>query len=416
MCIFKPHAQVKQESRVLLSCNICGEAFQAAADLRKHEENHRMEQDERKRLYFEKKKLEDLERKKIQEIEREKREAEMERKREMRRKRDELKAAAEEAERKRQEEELVKRKREEMEKNKKEEALRRKKGEVEKIRKEEELVRKKEEVERMRKKKEEEEKSRKEGEKKRLKEEESEGEKGKVMAIFSGGKVNQEEFQERKRKAEEREALVERIKQARMMSTTSDKEDNKETQKPIVFPCTKCGKVFKKNIELKMHLRRDHIPSKPALALEHQVNPDQMGTESEATAVKRKEPEEKEEKIAKEEKIPKEIPKSTEVKPISTESPPKQKPEGKQPLTVAMIVATSPYFGQYSGLPKICPIFCQYAGLPNIHPIFCQYSGLPNIFQIFMFKMTKTLRRSDQVWKSGRSSISDGGRGESSQT
>merc|ERR1719342_352355 len=103
-------AQVKQE-RVLVSCNICGEAFRAAADLSKHEENHRMEKDERKKQYFEKKKLEDLERKKIQEVEREKREAEMERKRELRRKRDELKAAADEAERKREEEELARRKR-----------------------------------------------------------------------------------------------------------------------------------------------------------------------------------------------------------------------------------------------------------------------------------------------------------------
>ena len=318
-------AQVKQESRVLLSCNVCGEAFRAPADLKKHEENHRMEQDERKRQYFEKKKLEDLERKKIQEIEREKREAEMERKREMRRKRDELKAAADEAERKRQEEELVRRKREEMERIRKEEEVRRKREEEERIRKEEELVRKKEEVERMRKekelrrKKEEEEERRRrqeEEEKKRL-EEEREGEKRKVMAIFSGGKVNQEELQERKRKAEEREALVERIKLARMMS--SAKEENKENQelgrKPIVFPCTKCGKVFKKNIELKMHMRRDHNPSKATLALEYQALADQLGTESEVT-VKRKQPEQA---IEKEEKTPKEVPKTTEVMLISTE-------------------------------------------------------------------------------------------------
>ena len=182
------------------------------------------------------------------------------------------------------------------------------------------------------------------------------------MAIFSGGKVNQEELQERKRKAEEREALVERIKLARMMS--SAKEENKENQelgrKPIVFPCTKCGKVFKKNIELKMHMRRDHNPSKATLALEYQALADQLGTESEVT-VKRKQPEQA---IEKEEKIPKEVQKTTEVMLNSTEATTKQKAatsgnteEEKQPLTVAMIVATSPYFGQYSGLTNICPLF-----------------------------------------------------------
>ena len=308
-------AQVKQE-KVLLSCNTCGEAFRAAADLKKHEENHKME-DERKRKYFEKKKLEDLERKKIEEIEREKREAETERKKELRKKRDELKAAADEADRKREEGELVRRKREEAERRKKEEETR------------------------IRKKTEEEEKIR-QGEEKRKREEEREGEKRKVMAIFSGGKVNQDELQERKRKAEEREALVERIKLARMMSSAKeDKKEEVEPQTPIVFSCTKCGKGFKKNIELKMHMRRDHNPSKAALALEYLA-------ESEAT-VKGKQPEQAIQKMT--EETPKENMTLTE--------PGKQKPmpltkneDEKEPLTVAMIVATSPYFGQYSGLAK----------------------------------------------------------------
>merc|ERR1740131_487005 len=102
----------------------------------------------------------------------------------------------------------------------------------------------------------------------------------KVMAIFSGGKVNEEEIKARKRKAEEREALVERIKLARMMSATKEEKteevDNKEGgQNPIKFPCAKCGKVFKKNIELKMHIRRDHDPpKKEVLAIEHQTAED----------------------------------------------------------------------------------------------------------------------------------------------
>ena len=150
---------------------------------------------------------------------------------------------------------------------------------------------------------------------------------------------------------------MQRIKQARLMSSV--KEENKETQelrqKPIVFPCTKCGKVFKKNIELKMHMRRDHNPSKATMALEYQALADQMGIESEVT-VKRKQPEQA---IQKEEKIPqKEVQKTTEIMLISTEPTTKQgavssgkMEEEKQALTVPMIVATSPYFGQFSGLP-----------------------------------------------------------------
>ena len=174
------------------------------------------------------------------------------------------------------------------------------------------------------------------------------------MAIFSDGKVNQEEFQERKRKAEEREALVERIKQARMMSVVKEeKQDksNEETQKPIVFSCTRCGKVFKKNIELKMHMRRDHDDSRPTLALEHQADADQVGTESEVIIAAKSE---KTEQM--EEKIQKEIQKTAEATSVSSEPAAKEKAATsgeKQPLTVAMIVATSPYFSQYSGLPNI---------------------------------------------------------------
>ena len=316
-------AQVKQE-KVLLNCNTCGEAFRAAADLRKHEEKHRTEQDERKRKYFEKKRLEDLERKKIEEMEREKREAEMRRKKELKMKREELKAAAEEAERKRQEEEASRRKKEE---------------EEERMRKEKEIMRKGGE-----------EGKQNEEELKKKKEEEKESERMKVMAIFSGGKVNEEEFKARKRKAEEREALVERIKLARMMSATKEEKkeevDNKEGgQNPIKFPCTKCGKVFKKNIELKMHIRRDHDPPKGALAIEHQTVEDPKVKQTPPLKA-----------IQKEENKPKEAPnpitKALSPKKSNPNPSSSEKKGEEQPLTVTMIVATSPYFGQFSGLHK----------------------------------------------------------------
>jgi len=331
--------QVKQE-KVILDCVSCGALCSGEGEFKKHQQKHKLEdrrreeeelkrgKEERKRKYLELKELEDQERKKIAEIE-SKKQALLEKKKlaEIDKKRHE------ELERKRLAEVRRKMEEEEAEEAKAQtlEAARRLRQLQENIEMKKNEARRKEEQ--------------------RVAEEKAESEKNKIMAMLMNARKTDGEEESKKRKNDDREALMERIRKLKKSSEDSEEpqETNGPTQSPIVFTCTACPYTAKKNIELKMHMRRDHAGKSLLKSSRSSGGPERVGGQvlalehlgggegSQAATASRSQPQARPQQG-------RQLELEYQGQGTTTPSP--------DTMTVAGIVAASPYFAQFSGQIK----------------------------------------------------------------